>query len=69
MMTQAEIFTYVESSIFKVLDGSSVQNNKICCKCQWPDSTDAVSINEFMKECCAIVKSFGPEGFLVKRLS
>ena len=64
-MNIEQIKKYIEPIILQSLDGQDIENNKIECKSKWWNLKSLSGLNEFLKDTCAIVNTFGLDGFII----
>lgn len=66
-MTEEEIINFVKNKISLSLNTSSHQeSNKLDFKLKWYELNDVKGKNEFLKDCCSIINSYGGgHGFIV----
>jgi len=60
-----QITKIIEPIILQSFDGQDIENNKIECKSKWWDLKSLGGLNEFLKDTCAIVNTFGLDGFII----
>jgi hypothetical protein len=64
-MNQDQIIRIIEPIIQQSLGGQEIENLKVDCKSKWWDLKDVLGKSEFLKDVCAIVNTFGLDGFII----
>jgi len=64
-MNIQQITKIIEPIILQSFDGQDIENNKIECKSKWWDLKNLGGLYEFLKDTCAIVNTFGLDGFII----
>src|ERR1700761_1232695 len=64
-MNIEEVKKMIEPILAQSLDGQDIENLKVECKSKWWDLTTLSGLNEFLKDSCAIVNTFGLDGFII----
>lgn len=64
-MNRSEITSQVTSYIEQSMANYERENSKVDFKKQWYSLVEEKGINEFLKDTCAMVNTFGPDGFII----